>query len=85
MTNIYPISWTDTMVPPTQFTTGGTALAWDEMADMNPTTGQGNISSIVIASIERLNMGYVATNLFLLGFDIHFEADTIGSFGVVTK
>jgi len=175
MTNIYPTSWQDTMVPPTQFTTGGTALIWDEIADgiygyrfdvgdkihfntqfphsmkvnsivkphmhllnklaivgagiayfeyrwkwanmntqygstttdtnrpadftdagalkhyrcelsdMTPTTGQGNISSIVLGSIERLNTGYVANNIFLLGFDIHFEADTIGSFGVVTK
>jgi hypothetical protein len=47
--------------------------------DITPAEGQGNISSILIGTLTRNNLGYTDGNIFLLGFDIHFQADTFGS------
>jgi len=167
--DIYPVNWNDSMVPPTVFRTGGTALTFDEIidgiygyrldptdtihfqvqfshamklntvikphghlanksaisgsasinlefrwtwanlntsfpavtpdspitadftdaaaltsklvgfTDITPVSGQGNISSILLGSLERLNTGYTTNNIFLLGFDIHYEMDSLGS------
>lgn len=46
---------------------------------ITPIAEQGGISSILIGSLARVNTGYTTANLFLLGFDIHFEIDTAGS------
>ena len=47
--------------------------------DIEPVAGQGGISSILIGSLTRENSGYVTSNIFLLGFDIHYQSDTFGS------
>jgi len=54
-------------------------------AAITPTTGQGNISSILIGKLTRENTGYTANNIFLGGFDIHIEVDTLGSALEYTK
>lgn len=46
---------------------------------ITPTATQSGISSILIGSLTRVNTGYATANIFLLGFDIHYEKDTIGS------
>ena len=46
---------------------------------ITPTDVQGGISSILIATLTRENKGYATANIFLLGFDIHYEVDTLGS------
>jgi hypothetical protein len=51
-------------------------LTFDEIT---PVAGQGGISSILVGSLTRVNTGYTTNNIFLLGFDIHYENDTIGS------
>jgi hypothetical protein len=50
-----------------------------EFAPITPVAGQGGISSIFIGLLTRVNTGYTSNNIFHLGFDIHYEADTIGS------
>lgn len=44
-----------------------------------PIAGQGNISSILIGALTRVNTGYTTNNIFLLGFDCHYATDTMGS------
>ena len=44
-----------------------------------PVAGQGGFSSILVGSLERVNSGYTANNIFLGGFDIHYEVDSLGT------
>lgn len=50
---------------------------------MTPVASEGGISSFVIFKIERITASVEplnpATSLFILGLDIHFQKDTIGS------
>jgi hypothetical protein len=49
---------------------------------INPTAVQGGISSIFLAKITRVaadSEPYNTNDIFTLGFDIHFQKDTIGS------
>jgi hypothetical protein len=48
-------------------------------ADITPVAGQGGLSSILIGVLTRENAGYVTDNIFHMGFDIHYEIDTLGS------
>jgi hypothetical protein len=51
-------------------------------ADITPTVVQGNISSIFMAKITRVvadSQPYNTGDIFTIGFDIHYEKDTIGS------
>jgi hypothetical protein len=56
---------------------------------LTPTAVQGGISSYVIYKVERITPSVQALNpataLFVMGMDIHYEADMIGSRGVTTK
>lgn len=53
------------------------------LSSITPTTNQGGISSYVIYKVERVTPSVQAlnpaTSLFVLGMDIHYECDTIGS------
>ena len=59
------------------------------LAAITPGTGEGGISSYVIFKIERITSSVEplspATALFILGMDIHYEMDTIGSRGITSK
>jgi len=46
---------------------------------ITPVAGQGGISSIMIGALTRVNAGYATNNIFHLGFDVHYEADMLGS------
>jgi hypothetical protein len=49
---------------------------------LNPTAVQGGISSILLAKITRVNadtQNYSNADIFTLGFDVHFQVDTMGS------
>jgi hypothetical protein len=46
---------------------------------ITPVAGQGGISSIMIGMLTRVNTGYTTNNIFHLGFDVHYQVDTIGS------
>lgn len=50
-----------------------------EFDAIEPAAGQGGISSIFIGALTRVNTGYTANNIFLLGFDCHYVVDTMGS------
>jgi hypothetical protein len=52
---------------------------------ITPTAVQGGISSILIGVLTRENAGYATANIFHLGFDIHYEVDTLGSRGEFIK
>jgi hypothetical protein len=53
------------------------------LAAITPAAGQGGISSYVIFRVERVSASVQplspAGSLFILGMDIHIEADSIGS------
>jgi hypothetical protein len=56
--------------------------------ELTPTVAQGGISSIFMAKITRVNANaqpYNTADIYTLGFDIHFEMDTIGSRNPTTK
>jgi len=46
---------------------------------ITPVTGQGGLSSILIGLLTRVQTGYETANIFHMGFDIHYEIDTLGS------
>jgi len=48
-------------------------------AGIAPTLVQGGISSVLVGSLTRVDAGYTTANIFLLGFDIHYQVDTLGS------
>lgn len=55
---------------------------------ITPTAAQGGISSIFLARLVRVAAGaepYNTADIFTLGFDIHFEVDTMGSRQIGTK
>ena len=55
---------------------------------ITPGTGQGGISSFFICRVKRVtavSQPYNTNDIFTLGFDIHFEKDTMGSRTVSAK
>ena len=53
-----------------------------DFGQITPLVNQGNISSILLVKLVRNNTGtnvYSGNEIFTLGFDIHYEIDTIGS------
>lgn len=60
-----------------------------ELADITPTTGQGGISSYVIFRVERIEASTQpispANSVFILGMDIHYQIDTLGSRQEIVK
>jgi hypothetical protein len=57
-------------------------------ADITPTAVQGGISSIFMAKVTRVAadaQNYATADIYSIGFDIHFEKDTIGSRQPATK
>ncbi len=50
--------------------------------DITPVAGQGNISSIFLAMLKRVaadSEPYNTADIYSLGFDVHFQKDTVGS------
>ncbi len=53
-----------------------------DFGTITPGAGQGNISSMLLVKLVRNNAGtnvYSGNEIFTLGFDVHYEIDTIGS------
>lgn len=59
------------------------------LGDITPTATQGGISSYVIYKVERIGASVQpispADSVFVLGMDIHYEIDTLGSRTETTK
>lgn len=55
---------------------------------INPSATQGGISSILMGTVKRVAASiqpYNTNDIYILGLDVHYECDTIGSRGEITK
>lgn len=53
-----------------------------EFTDITPAANQGGISSIMIARVKRIAAAanpYNTNDIFVLGMDVHFQKDSVGS------
>lgn len=63
---------------------GASAMKHNKLsfADITPTAVQGGISSILIVRLKRVSAAlnaYDTNDIFVAGFDVHVEKDTVGS------